>query len=271
MTSHEGRETPRRVRGGRVAGLRRREAVLAARVAERERHMAELGALQGQTAELLRQLRADLEGEIARRREALEEREGEVREAVRELAALQGEVAGLRGDAAELQSTAEVLGREREAQEGRLRALEGATVEAERGLAALRVSCAGLERREQELAAVVSEWEQRRDALVTEVAGLNAARDELRESFRPLRPYIPPLGRLRLATVEMQVNAKLQRQDATALRLYAQQSGMEMRRVVMEALRNYLPAESYEEALRVIEGQAREGLEPEMAEVQGSE
>jgi len=99
----------------------------------------------------------------------------------------------------------------------------------------------------------------------TRVEDLRTEEESLRRSHRPLLPYEPPLRRPRLATQETQLNTKVQQHDAAAVRLYAEESGMEVKRIVTEALRNYLPPEAYEAALATLEETARAEFEIEEA------
>jgi hypothetical protein len=125
------------------------------------------------------------------------------------------------------------------------------------------VAVEDLERRRTSLQISLAEAQGLLEQVRGQVEALREERRDLEQSFRPLQPYHPPVQRLRLATVEVQVNTKLQQHDATALRLYAEQSGMELKRIVTEALRNYLSAEVYQVALGALEEDARHGLEPQ--------
>ena len=62
------------------------------------------------------------------------------------------------------------------------------------------------------------------------------------------------------------VGHRLHHQRDGLLGPHPEQTGTEIRRVIMDALRNYVPEGVYEAALRMLEAEARQGLEPEFGE-----
>lgn len=244
-----------------VADLKTRHAVLEAGAAQAERYAEQLRVLQGETAALVRGAKEEAERDLGRRRAELEALNGQVTATSQRLAELRDEAAALEGRVAELRATAEVLGRERMALETTVRQLNEEMVDAEKRAEAARAATEGLERRRVGVQTALAEAQGLLEQMQGQVEALREERRALERSFRPLMPYRPPVQRIRLATVEVQVNSKLQQHDATALRLYAEQSGMEIKKIITEALRNYLSAEVYGVALEALEEEAKHGLE----------
>lgn len=246
-----------------VAELKTQQSVLEARVEQEGRHAERLRALEGDAAALVRGLKEEAERDLQRHRTEQGTLTAQVSAASERLASLRDEAALLEGRVAELRATAEVLGRERLALETTTRQLAEEQAESARRTEMSRVAVEDLERRRTSLQISLAEAQGLLEQVRGQVEALREERRDLEQSFRPLQPYHPPVQRLRLATVEVQVNTKLQQHDATALRLYAEQSGMELKRIVTEALRNYLSAEVYQVALGALEEDARHGLEPQ--------
>lgn len=243
----------------RASALRTELAVLESGAERERRHAQELAAAHAGAADALRALRKDVEEQVAARRA----------EAVRleeDITRLRSEIEALEGTAADRRATVQTLEREREALQDTIRNLEGEKVRLEGQVTVAGHLAADAERRLQAVREDLQQAEGRLIAAETGLDELVRQKEELERSFRPLRPYAPPAHRLRAATVDVQVNAKLQRHDAMALRLYAEQTGTEIRRVIMDALRNYVPEGVYEAALRMLEAEARQGLEPEFGE-----
>ena len=245
-------EAERRTTSESLARLRaevgvRQEAVEGQKRQAREAH--------DELMRLLRDARADIEAEIARRRQEID--------AVREqLRAAEVELHQRRGELEALTARAESLRRDVAAAEQELRRLAAARQDAEASTAlagklaaAEDERLAGLRRQADEVQELRDEMAQEAERLRQEIAALKAA-------HRPLRPYAPPENRPRIALEEQQVNAKLQAHDARALRLYAQEAGIEMRAVVTEALRNYLPHAAYDEALRQLIEEHHQAAQP---------
>lgn len=245
-----------------VAELRTRQAVLEAGVAQSERQAEQWRGLQEETTALARAVRAEVEGDLARRRAEGEGLGAQVEALRQRLAALREEAHGLEAACAQRRAEVEVLRREREA----LDAARGHAAEvralAEREALEARIAAENLERWRAEAQSGLAETQGLLEQVTGEVEHLRGEKRALERAFRPLLPYRPPAQRLRLATAEVQVNSKLQQHDATALRLYAEQTGTEMKRILMEALRNYLPTEVYAAALDLLQEQGRQGLQP---------
>lgn len=247
----------------RIDALQTQEAALRAR----------FSALQGQMdqatshAEQMRALQREFQAVLTEAREAagrdLDARREELRQATTQAEGTREALLKARGELAEVEGTraaskaalADLEARRRNL-EAEIRLTEDRRAESLRAMEEAQHQLAAITARVEEAAGLEAAIRNRVDALA-------ATEEALRQSHRPLLPYSPPLRRPRLATAEQQLNVKVQAHDAAAVRVYAEQSGLELKRVATEALRNYLPHEAYAAALEALEEQAREELESE--------
>lgn len=241
---------------------------------EREaRHAEELAAVSSAALTVLRQATQDADAAATRARSELAELSGKVERLRRQHAEFAGDCAALRTERDRLTAERDQLSTDRlerlaavaDAEASAVAARDRATAAIAEAEASVRIAQERAAAAAERLAGLVAEVEARDVEAAALEARVSVLREEvaaLEASHRPLLPYAPPSDRPRLATLPTQCNARLERQDVAALRLYAEQEHATLADVLSAALRNYLPAEVYAAALDGLRAEGERDLLP---------
>lgn len=291
----------------RVEGLQEVEHLLKGRKVELEAEVETLRRRQGETAADVARLeaeRARVEAQVARLQDHLVELTGQQERLAAEIAEIRERVAAERerllGEITGLESRARQVRAEAQAEIDRLQAgaaeqrqrlerehsdllqrvsdLRLQVVQGEAGAQlaqqaaeSAREQAAEARRQLDGLRASIHELQEMKDTLTGQVQGLKQHYEQLQREGRPLLPYRPSASGLTRAYFDdVKFGNKLPRLDWKAVEIYsnpASGAGLPITKILVEALRNYLPHSAYERAIDDIREELLEQAQPAEKEI----